>query len=122
MQFRRPAYTIFEQVYGQQRSLPRDATGRLSTGAKTELMVAACLAPGMATNCRTPIHHKIFATDASAQAGGITVADLPAWLRLTLYDMPEFGGAHVRLDTPCPLTGPDLVKGGLVASLAIPLE
>jgi len=122
MQFRRPTYSVFQDVYVQQRSMPLDAIRPLSTTAKTELLVAICLAPGMITNCRAAICDKIYSTDASTQAGGITVADLPPWMKLTLYDLAEFGGAHVRLDTPCPLTGMDLVKGELVALLTIPLE
>ena len=43
-------------------------------------------------------------------------------MKLTLYDLAEFGGAHVRLKEECPLTGMNLVHGELVALLTIPLK
>ena len=102
--------------------MPLDKPRHLTEDSRTELLVAACLAPGLFTNCRAQIANTLYATDASSSAGGITFSDLPPWMTLTLYDLAEFGGAHVRLNEECPLTGMNLVHGELVALLTIPLK
>ena len=104
MQYRRPTYSALEHVYHQQRNMGLDKPSSLDARSRTELLIAVCLAPGMVVNLRAPIHREVYASDASSLAGGITVADLPGPLRLPLYDLAEFGGAHVRLDMPNPST------------------
>ena len=121
-QYRRPGYSIFSSVYKQQQSIPLDRPRALDDWSQSELLCAACVAPGLVTDVRAKIHSTLFATDASSTAGGITQAALPPWMKIILYDLAEGGGAHVRLDQPAILSDVDLVQGDLVALLTIPLR
>jgi hypothetical protein len=59
-QYRRPAYSIFSDVYTSQSNMGLDRIVVLDSNCRTELLVAACLAPMLVVNLRAPIHADIY--------------------------------------------------------------
>jgi len=98
MAFRSASLSVLDVVYTAALRLPQQKRVRLTGAARTDLLVATCLAPLLYADLKAQPVPQLFATDASSLGGGCTVAAITNEELDFLYSIAEERGEHVRLD------------------------
>ena len=73
MMFARQSLCLFQEVYRFGCLRPRHRVRALGILATDELLGAAILAPLFECDCRSPLHHELFASDATTSRGAAVV-------------------------------------------------
>ncbi len=103
LMFRRPAMSCLQEVFHVIPPGELDTESPqlrpLGRRAAQELAIAAALAPVLASNLAAPFCKDIYATDASMEKGGITVAPLDSELSGFLWRDADKKGSNARLES-----------------------
>lgn len=103
MMFRRVAMSSLQEVF---QVIPHDELDtenprlrHLSRRAAQELAIVAALAPVLASNLAAPFSGHIYATDASMDKGGVTVASVSPGVSSFLWRDADKKGCNARLES-----------------------
>ena len=97
MMFARSSLCLFQEVYPFGGRRPRHRLQALPATVVDELLGAAILSPLFECECRSPLHPKVFASDATTTVGAVVTAE-PTDLELSwLWSRIPRRGAYASL-------------------------
>lgn len=103
MTCRRPFMGLFDKSYSlvkaEDYATAESKVIGLPRGNAEELVLASVLAPLILTDVSTPMHNKIFCTDASESRGAVLQADVDATVNEAIFKSFKTKGSYSRLHT-----------------------
>ena len=97
MMFARQSLCLFQDVYAFGGQRPRHRLRGITALVTDELLGAAILSPLFECDCRAPLHHQVFASDATTTRGAAVIAE-PSCVELSwLWARTPRRGAYARL-------------------------
>ena len=103
MTCRRPFMGLFDKSYSlvkaEDYATAESKVIGLPRGNAEELVLASVLAPLILTDVSTPMHSKIFCTDASESRGAVLQADVDATVNEAIFKSFKTKGSYSRLHT-----------------------
>ena len=97
--FRRPVFSVVDQLFREGQGLPRNQVFRLSDRACNELLMLAALQSTLLTDLRAPYDPTLYCLDASPHTGAVCSAQIGTAASAKLWRHGELRGYHTRLQS-----------------------
>ena len=98
--FRRPLFSIVDQLFKEGRDLEKHVVFRLSRKAINELQLLACLGLTAQSDLRVGYSSKLYCTDASPEGASVIAADVGVEASKEIWRHTEQRGYYTRLQSP----------------------
>ena len=99
LMFRRPVFAVIDVLFRQGMHLPRNQVFRLSSQARNELQMLACLVSTLVCDLRATYDPQLYCLDASPYAGAVCATTVGSSTTAELWRHGELRGYHTRLES-----------------------
>ena len=97
--FRRPVFSVIDQVFREGSGLVRNEVFKLSAQARNELLMLSCLSPALLTDLRASYDQHIYCLNASPTWGAVCAANVGPKAAAELWRHGELRGYHTKLES-----------------------